>query len=317
MIKYIVKRLLLMIPIIIVTSFIIYMIFSFAPGDIVTSMKVNSKEKVEMRHKYHLDEPKVIQYFRWLKGAVKGDLGESYKLNQPVKRVINKYIWNSFYLQFISFILAVLIAIPIGVISATRKHSIIDSGFTILSLIGVSVPTFFLGLILIKIFAADLNVFPVEGMTTTGETLHGMNKILDIFYHMALPCIVLTFVNAATLIRYVRSSMLEVIKQDYMMTARAKGLKEKIIIYRHALKNAMIPLVTIFGMSIANLFTGAIITEEVFSWPGIGKLSLDAVFQRDYPLLMGINMIIVVLTFLGNLVADVLYAVVDPRIKYK
>lgn len=306
-----------MIPIIIITSFIIYMIFTLAPGDIATSMNISPKEKAEMRHKYHLDEPKVIQYCKWLYGASHGDLGRSYKLNQPVKSVINKYIWNSFYLQFASFILAILIAIPIGAISAIRKHSIFDSGFTVFSLVGISMPTFFLGLILMKWFAADLNIFPVEGMTATGENFHGIKRLLDILYHMVLPCAVLTIVNAATLIRYVRASMLEVINKDYIITAKAKGLNEKVVIYKHALKNAMIPLVTIFGISIANLFTGAIVTEEIFGWPGIGKLSLDAVLQRDYPLLMGINMIVVILTFVGNLAADVLYAVIDPRIKYK
>lgn len=319
MIRYMFKRLFAMVPILIAVSFIIYMIFTLAPGDAVTSMDAHmSKAKVtELKHNYHLDESRIVQYLRWSYGAIHGDFGISYKLKEPVVKIINKYIWNSFYLQFGSFILSIIIAIPVGVMSAVHKNSFFDGLFTTVSFIGISIPTFFLGLILIKWFAVDLNILPTEGMTTVGENLTGIKKVLDIGYHMILPCMVLTFVNSASLVRYIRSSMLEVINKDYIMVARSKGLKERVVIYKHAFKNAMIPVVTILGMSIANLFTGAVVTEEIFGWPGIGKLSLDAVFQRDYPLLMGINMITVVLLFVGNLAADIIYVLIDPRIKYK
>lgn len=319
MIRYMFKRLFAMVPILIAVSFIIYMIFTLAPGDAVMSMDAHmSKAKVtELKHNYHLDESRIVQYLRWFYGAIHGDFGISYKLKEPVVKIINKYIWNSFYLQFASFILSIMIAIPVGVMSAVHKNSFFDGFFTTVSFIGISIPTFFLGLILIKWFAVDLNILPTEGMTTVGENLTGIKKVLDIGYHMILPCMVLTFVNAASLVRYIRSSMLEVINKDYIMVARSKGLKERVVIYKHAFKNAMIPVVTILGMSIANLFTGAVVTEEIFGWPGIGKLSLDAVFQRDYPLLMGINMITVVLLFVGNLAADIIYVLIDPRIKYK
>ncbi|MCD2345410.1 ABC transporter permease [Clostridium guangxiense] len=320
--QYITRRLLQMIPVLIGVSFLIFMIFTFAPGDAVSSLvaahpNMSAVKIAQLRHLYHLDEPKLVQYGNWLVGFLHGDLGQSVKLNQPVSHILNTYIWNSFYLQLVAFIISTIIAIPIGVISATKQYSFFDSAFTVFALIGISLPSFFMGLLLMKWFAVDMRIFPVSGMTSAGMNYKGFKLLVDIAQHMFLPCLVITLINVSSLMRYVRMSMLEVIKQDYIRTARSKGLKEKVVIYKHALRNGMIPVVTILGMSIGTLFSGAVITEQIFAWPGIGKLTVTSINDRDYPVLMGINMIMVVFTLLGNLLADVCYALVDPRIKLK
>ena len=226
-------------------------------------------------------------------------------------------MWNSFYLAIASFIFSIILAIPIGVISATKQYSAFDSTFTVFALIGISIPSFFFGLLLIKWMAIDLRLFPVAGMTTTGSNATGFAYVKDVLYHMFLPFLVLTLSSVAGIMRFVRTSMLEVIRQDYIRTARAKGLKEKVVIYRHALRNGLIPVITLLGMSLPSLFGGAIITETIFAWPGIGKITMQAISVRDYPLLMGFNCLLAALTLIGNLIADISYAVVDPRIRYK
>lgn len=319
--RYITKRLLQMIPILIGVSLLIFLVFSLAPGDAVDNMAASSHMTVEkvaqLKHLYHLDQPKIVQYLYWVKDAVRGDLGYSFKYREPVSTVIKSYIWNSFYLSLAAFIASIIIAIPVGVISATKQYSIFDSTFTVIALLGISIPSFFMGLLLIKWLAVDIKIFPVSGMMNAGSTKTGMAMLIDVLHHMFLPFIVLTFHSVAGLMRYIRTSMLEVIRQDYIRTARAKGLKEKVVIYKHALRNSLIPVITILGMWIPGLFSGAIITEQVFGWPGIGRITLLAVDSRDYPLLMGFNMLIAILTLAGNLLADITYAVVDPRIRLK
>lgn len=319
MLRYIVKRLLQMIPILLGVSLIIFLVFSLAPGDMVDTMSatthLTAQKAAQLRHLYHLDQPKLVQYFYWLGDAIKGNFGYSMEYRQPVSHVIGSYIWNSFILAFASFIAAILIALPIGIMSATKQYSFFDSIFTVIALIGISLPPFFLGLLLIKWFAVDLGIFPVSGMITAGSNATGLARVGDILYHMFLPFVVLTFESVASLMRYMRTSMLEVVRQDYIRTARAKGLKEKVVIYKHALRNALIPVITILGMWLPGLFGGAILTEQIFGWPGIGRITLQAVNDRDYTLLMGFNMLIALLTLLGNLLADITYAAVDPRIR--
>lgn len=318
--QYITRRLLEMIPVLIGISIVIFFIFQLAPGDAVSGMmnpRMTIEMKQQLRHAMHLDEPKIVQYGYWVKGMLHGDFGTSFHYNKSVGSVMNDYIWNSFYLGILSFLLSVLLAIPIGVISATKQYSAYDNFFTVFALIGLSMPSFFFGLLLIKWFSVDIQLFPVSGMTSPGMHYTGFTAFKDVMYHMILPLIVLTLGSVASLMRYVRSSMLEVIRQDYIRTARAKGLKEKVVIYKHALRNALIPVITIFGFSLPGLFSGAVITEQVFAWPGIGPIQLIAINARDYPLLMGINMLLAVLTLLGNLIADISYAIVDPRIRFK
>jgi peptide/nickel transport system permease protein len=318
--QYITRRLLQMIPVIIGVAIILYGINLLAPGDPMSTMmdpRMSLETRQEIRHRLHLDENPVVQFGYWAKGVVQGNLGDSTVFKRPVTAVMGDYIWNSFYLSLASFILSLLLAIPIGVISATKQYSGFDYFFTVFALIGISMPAFFFGLLLMKWFAVDIHIFPVSGMTTAGNTYTGIKAFADVMWHMGLPLIVLTLSSVAQFMRYTRSSMLEVIRQDYIKTARAKGLKEKVVIYRHALRNGLIPVITILGAYLPVLFSGAIITEQIFGWPGIGPITMNAVSTRDYPLLMGINMLLAVLTLLGNLIADVSYAVVDPRIRLK
>jgi peptide/nickel transport system permease protein len=308
-----------MIPILIGTSILIFMIFNLAPGDFVSGGGGHRTAAMEaqIRHAKHLDEPEIIQYARWASQAIRGNLGDSFNYNKPVVTVINTYIWNSFILALSAFIVSLLIAIPMGVVSAVKQHSFTDSAFNLIALVGISVPTFFISLLFIKWFAVDLKLFPISGMTEAGSTTTGLARVVEVAYHMFLPFLVLTISQLAYTMKFVKASMLEVIKQDYIRTARAKGLKEKVVIYKHALRNAMIPVITLIGLSIPMLFTGAMITEKIFSWPGIGYITYTAVFVRDYPLLMGDTMLVAVLTLIGNLMADVSYALVDPRIRLK
>ncbi|MGV8982046.1 ABC transporter permease [Clostridium sp.] len=318
--QYITRRLLQMIPVLIGVSIVIFLIVQLAPGDALTGKMdkgLTAERKQELRHQMGLDLRLDQQYFRWAGGVLHGDFGESTNFKQPVGKVMNTYIWNSFYLAFLSLILSVLISIPIGVVSATKQYSRFDGFFTVFALIGISMPSFFFGMLLIKIFAVDLGVLPVTGMTTAGNVSTGLSYALNVARHMILPLIVLTLGSVAGLMRYTRSSMLEVIRQDYIRTARAKGLKEKVVIYRHALRNGMIPVITLLGFWLPGLFSGAFITETIFGWPGIGPIAINAVSGRDYPLLMGINILLAALTLFGNLIADVTYAVVDPRIRLK
>jgi len=320
MIQYTVKRILKMIPTMIVISVIFFAIINMTPGDFIDG-KANpnmSAEKIaDLKEIYGLDKPLPIRYVNWAKNAIKGNFGDSLKYKQPVTKVLNDYVWNSFYLAAISFVLSLLIAIPIGIISATKQYSGFDKTFTLLTFVSISLPSFFVALISIKIFSLDLGILPIGGMTTAGSKATGIASFIDILKHMFLPVFSLTLIQIGSWVRYVRTSMLEVIRQDYIRTARAKGLKEKVVIYKHALRNGLIPIVTFIGMSIPGHFAGAIITETIFIWPGIGKIGYEAILNRDYTLVMGFNMFMAVLTLVGNLLSDVLYAVVDPRIKLK
>jgi len=320
--QYITRRILQMIPILIGVSIILYLVFSMAPGNIVEQVAGNrpniSQKKIDDLNKaYGLNENIVVRYGKWAAKAARFDFGQSWKYKQPVSHVINTYMWNSFYLAISSFILSFVIAIPIGVVSATKQYSIFDQVFTIFALIGISIPTFFFGLLLIKWLAVDLKIFPVSGMEAIGSAKHGIARTLDVLHHMFLPLLVLTLGGVAGYMRFSRTSMLEVIRQDYVRTARAKGLSEKVVIYKHALRNGLIPIITIIGLGLSGLFGGAIMTESIFKWPGIGTVALNALNSRDYPFLMGFNMFIAVLTLLGNLIADITYALVDPRVRLK
>ena len=213
-------------------------------------------------------------------------------------------------------ILSIAIAIPCGVISATHQRTKIDYIVTVFAFMGLSIPAFFFGMLLIKIFSVELGWLPISGMVTTGMSYSGWAQIFDIAKHMILPMIVLGLMNTASLMRYTRSDMIEILKSDYIRTAKAKGVKRKAIIYVHALKNELLPLITVVTMQIPSLISGALLTETIFVWPGIGRLNYNAVMARDYPLIIGIVMMVAVISLFANLLADVLYVVVDKRVKY-
>lgn len=320
--KYIVRRLLQMIPILIGVSIILYCIVHIVPGNYILLQAHNSHmTAAQLQHLeslYGINDPFYIGYFKWLKGIVLHfDFGDSFVYKQPVTTVLGTYIWNSFKMAFPAFILELLIAIPCGIVSATHQYSKRDMTLTFIAFLAFSFPSFFLGCILQNIFALNLGVLPLSGLTTPGVNYTGFANVLDQAKHLILPVAVLTTISFGSLMRYVRMSMLEVTNQDYIRTARAKGLPEHTVVYKHELRNALIPIVTILGLSIPGLFTGAIITETIFGIPGVGYISFHAIQQRDYPLMLGFCVMVAVLTLFGNLLADIFYSLVDPRVKLK
>lgn len=310
-----------MIPILLGVSIIVFLLIACIPGDAIDATfgqsRLSAEKIAEMKAMLGLDQPTWLRYVNWLKNALQGNLGISTQYNISVITVIQKFIWNSFLLALVSFILEMAIAIPIGVLSATKVHSAFDVIFTVVAFAGISLPSFFLALLLQKGFAVDAGILPLSGMHSVGVSMNSGQYILDTVKHMALPVISLTVMQIGSTMRYVRTSMLEVINQDYIRTARSKGLPERIVIYRHALKNAAIPIVTFIGNALPGLFSGAMITETIFGWPGIGKIFLDSISQRDYMFMMGYVMLLALLTMLGNLLSDILYSVADPRIRLK
>ncbi len=306
-----------MIPILIGVSLFTFVLSRMAPGDPLmhyTDPDFTQEMREEMMEKMGLNRPIYVQYISWLREALKGNLGTSLKYrSESVVHLIKEKIVPTVTLTLTSLILAVMIAIPIGIYSAVKQYSIGDYIFTLGSFLGISVPSFFLALGLIYIFSLKLRWFPMAGMQTIGSSGGGF---LDIVRHLVLPVTALTLMRLAAFVRYSRGAMLEVISQDYIRTARSKGVKEKIVIFKHALRNAAIPIVTMVGMSIARLFSGALIIETVFSWPGLGKLSYEAVLQRDYPVLMGTTLLVALMVVVGNMVADITYSLIDPQIRY-
>ena len=318
---YVIRRVLQMIPTFLFIIVLVFFLNRAAPGGPVAGMmnpKMTAQDKARIERAMGLDQPVYTQFFNWVGEVAHGNLGYSTKYAKPVTSVIGSFIWNSFILALFSLILSLLIGIPAGIISATKQHSWIDNFLTVFSLIGISMPSFFFGLLLLKYFSIDNRWFPLFGMQN--QALRSASFFVqfgDILYHMILPGIVLGLGSIASFMRYTRSAMLEVIRQDYIRTARSKGLKERIVIYRHALRNAIIPIITLLGFWIPALFSGAVITESVFGWPGIGKVSVEAVNARDYGLLMAITMLGCFLLLLGMLLSDIFYGIADPRIKYE
>lgn len=319
MAKYIVRRILQQIPILIGVSILLFSIFHFAPGNPLGSLYLDPNMTVEqienLQKAYGLDKSAPEQYIDYIKNLLKGNFGHSIQLKQPVSKLIGERMWSTFYIAFVSLLISILIAVPIGVISATKQYSFFDSAGTIFALMGISIPSFFFALLLIKWFAIDIRWFPISGLKTPASNYPFPLNVIDILKHSVLPLTVLSLTGAGSLMRYTRSSMLEVIRQDYIRTARAKGLKEKVVIYKHALRNALIPVITLLGLSLPGLFSGAVIAEIIFVLPGMGKLQHQAVLQRDYPLMMGLNLFLAIFTLIGNLLADISYASVDPRIR--
>jgi peptide/nickel transport system permease protein len=318
--QYILRRLLHLIPTLLGITILVFLIITAAPGNPLSGLvdpNISAADIARRMEQLGLNNPWHVQYFTWLKETVSGNLGYSIRYKQPVSELIQVRLWPTFLLSFTSLLLSFLIAVPIGVLSATRQYSKTDYFFTIFAMTGLSIPVFFFGIAMIKLFAFDFRLFPIGGMMTAGlRHANWLEYARDVGKHLVLPLTVLSMAGIASYTRYTRSCMLEVIRQDYVRTARAKGLSERVVIYKHALRNALIPVITILGLSLPAVFSGAILTETVFVWPGMGLLNVEAVSTRDYPLLMGINLFLAILVLLGNLLADILYAVVDPRIRY-
>ncbi|MNO15016.1 Dipeptide transport system permease protein DppB [compost metagenome] len=318
--QYIIRRLLQMIPTMVGISIIVFAISAMVPGDYITARQnpnMTQEKADELRKIYGLDKPDYQRYFIWAGNMVQGNMGDSLQHKKPVTSVINDYVWNSFIIAFASLVLSWVIAMFTGVFSAKFQYSLFDKIITLLVFICMSLPSFFIGLVLIKVFALTFNIFPVGGMTTAGLNATGWDYVIDVAKHSVLPITVLTMLSTGSLTRYFRTSMLEVIRQDYIRTARAKGLKERTVIFKHALRNAMIPAITLLGFELPSLFGGAMIMEQIFVWPGVGHVYLNSINMRDYPFMLGFTIFLAVLTLLGNLLSDVLYGLADPRIRLK
>jgi len=304
------------IPILFGITILSFAIMKAAPGDPMALMMdptISAGDREKFIEKYGLDEPEHVQYLKWLGNMIQGDFGTSIvRKGTPVTDLIMARLPNTLLLMLVSTILALLISIPLGVLSARRPYSKLDYGITFTSFIGLAVPNFWLGLILIMFLSVNLGWFPTGGVMT----LNADFSLWDRIHHLILPAFVLATADMAGLTRYTRSSMLDVLRQDYMRTARAKGFKENRVVYKHGLRNGLLPVITIFGLMIPSFIGGAVVTEQIFSWPGLGKLFVDSAFQRDYPVIMAMTVISATLVVIGNLVADILYAMVDPRIEY-
>jgi len=318
--NYVIRRILQMIPVFIGILFILFFILEQAPGTPVSNMmhpKMTPEQKAELAQKLGLDIPWHERFVNYIKEAAQGNLGYSNTHKKPVTEVIGDYIGPTLLLSIVSLSISLILGIPAGIISATKQYTAIDNILTVVSFIGISLPSFFFGLILLKLFAVDVQLFPLFGLQDPLLMSNNpIDKFLDVAWHLVLPSIVLGLSSTASFMRYTRSSMLEVIKQDYIRTARAKGLKEKTVIYRHAFRNGIIPIITLLGFWIPSLLSGAVVTETIFALPGLGKISVEAAMNRNYPLILGINSLLTILTLIGALVADLLYAIADPRIRY-
>lgn len=319
--QYIIRRILTSIIVLFGVSFLLYGILRMMPGDFVEQMtsgnpSITAEQKEKMREQYGIGGNVIEGYVNWLKGAVKLDFGDSFKFKQPVMKAISERMWVSFSLAAIALIIELAIAIPLGVIAATKQYSKTDYTIVFFALAGISLPSFFFAALLRRVFAIGLKVLPLSGMVTARANYTGLAYYLDVGKHFILPITVFVILGVGSWLRYTRTNMLEVLNMDYVRTARAKGLDERVVVFKHAFRNTLIPIVTFIGAQIPALFSGAIITEGIFSIPGLGKAAIDAVNEKDLPFLMGYLVFLAILTLLGTLISDILYAVVDPRVRY-
>jgi peptide/nickel transport system permease protein len=322
MLRYIAKRLIFMAPMLVGITIICFAVMHLAPGsptDLQTQMnpRASAEAQERLRAMYDLDKPLYHQYWIWVKKLAVLDLGQSFSTDhRPVADKILERLPITILLNVLSLILILAIAIPIGVLSAVHQNSLFDKLTSVFVFIGFAMPTFWLALLLMILFGVQLGWLPISGIRSLNyEYLPAGAAFWDLIKHLILPVMLSAFGGLAGLSRYMRSNMLEVIRQDYIMTARAKGLSERVVIYKHALRNALLPVITILGLSIPGLIGGSVIFETIFAIPGMGQLFYMSVMARDYPVVMGILFIGAVLTLLGNLIADVSYAVADPRIR--
>ncbi len=324
--KYIIKRLIESIVILFFVSFIIYALMRCLPTSYVEamarqkSMQPGSKSFAEWMEQltamYNMDGSIISGFFRWIGSMLRGEFGDSWRWTVPVLEKFHDTVWLSFVMGLISFVLEILLAVPLGIIAATKQYSKADYTISVLALAGISLPTFFFASLLKLVFSVKLGWFDLYGLVGRSyDQLSTAGQILDKANHLVLPIITLVVVSMGSLMRYTRTNMLEVLNADYIRTARAKGLPEKKVIYHHAFRNTLIPIVTIVGGSLPGLFSGALITETLFGIPGIGFASYHSMVAGDIPFSMFFMVFTAILTLLGNLIADILYAVVDPRVR--
>ena len=317
MFRYILKRLLYAIPVFLGITFVIYTLINLAPGGplsvLAASGEMSLSDLEALKISMGLDKPIVIRYFIWLGDLFHGDFGISYRTSQEVSLMISQRIMPSLMLTGTGILAAMLVGVPLGIISAYKPNSVWDHISTFISFIGASVPNFFLSLLLIYVLAVKLKWFPTSGMQSSGMS----GNLLDLLHHLALPAFVCGIQPIGNYIKQTRSSVLEVLNEEYIKTARSKGLTNVVIVLKHAFRNALIPIVTTISLSIPFLIGGAVVTEQIFAWPGIGSLMITAITSRDYPVIMGVAVLICGVVLVANLILDLIYAALAPRIKFK
>ncbi|MBI4280010.1 MAG: ABC transporter permease [Armatimonadetes bacterium] len=309
---YILSRILQGLILLFLVSAVVFTVIHAAPGGpaLLNQPDTDPKLAQELAEQLGLTDPIPVQYARWLRNLLRGSLGKSYQHNLPTYALVVDRIPKTLLLSGVALLIAVLLAIPLGITSAVYRHSAIDALTTVGAFFGVSIPIFWLGIMLIIFFSVQLKVLPSSGMITVGAE----SSVRDLLSHLIMPALVLSTYPLAQLTRYVRSSMVDVLAQDYIRTARGKGLPEKVTLLRHGLRNALIPVITVLGVITPQILSGAVITETIFAWPGLGRLAVDSAITRDYPVIMGVSMLASTMVILSNLLTDVLYVAIDPRI---
>ncbi|MDP3787210.1 MAG: ABC transporter permease [Candidatus Omnitrophota bacterium] len=321
MVNYLLRRLLGLVPVLFGITVITFFVIHLSPGkptrlQAEMSPKITLEAREKLDRLYGLDKPIHVQYWRWINKLARFDLGSSFTDDRPVSQKIFERIPVTITINILSLALIFLIAVPIGIASAVRENSLFDKFSTIFVFLGFAMPTFWLALLAMSLFGVYLGWLPILGIKSLDfEQYSFLGKLLDLTRHLILPVSISAFGGLAGISRYMRTSMLEVLHKDFIRTARAKGLSERSVVYKHALRNALLPIVTIIGLSVPGLIGGSVIFESIFAIPGMGKLFFDSVMARDYPIIMGILFIGAILTLLGNLIADIMYACVDPRIR--
>jgi peptide/nickel transport system permease protein len=319
-IRYVIRRVLVSIPLIWALATLTFFLIRLAPGDplaIYYNPEIDPEVMETLRVRLGLDQPLHVQYVKWLGSLAHGELGVSFSHHRPVVDILREAIPNTLILTSWALALDLVLGVLIGVISAIRQYSWVDNTITVGALFVYSMPSFWLGLMLIIVFSLKLGWLPASQMESVdAEYMTTTARFVDRALHLVMPVFVLGIASAASVARYMRGSLLEVIRQDYIRTARAKGLPERTVVFKHALMNALIPIITLLGLYLPFLMSGSVITETIFAWPGMGRVTVSAIFARDYPVVMAMNLVAGIMVVAGNLLADILYGVVDPRIRY-
>lgn len=317
--RYIIRRLLQTIPLLFLLTIFFFLLIHALPGGperVLQNPNLGAAGQAALRARFGLDQPLPVQYLRWIGNFLVGDFGNSFADNQPVSAVLLQRFPNTLELFAVALVLALVLAVFLGLVSGVRQNSVTDYTLTVVSYFGIAMPAFLLGLFLQDLFGVQLHWLPTSGTATLGMNFDAFNSFFDHFLHLLLPMITLSILFIAGWSRYMRSSTIDVVKQDYMRTAQAKGVGPTSMLLRHALRNAIIPLITVVALDFGQIAGGATITEGIFAWPGMGSLFLDSLDKRDYPVLLATMLISAVFVITFNIIADILYAVMDPRIRY-
>lgn len=323
--RYLLKRFIYIVFVFFIISILMFFIYKLMPGDPVTMMLGEARNNMQpdayqelyerTKESLGLNGTLIEQYFRWMGNMLTGNFGYSTQYKQQVVNVIGTPMMNTVMLNLLSMLVTFIIAVPLGIATAVRKNGVFDKTVQVVTIIGYSLPSFIIALLAIFAFAVKIPIFPISGVRSAGFSGNTFQMMLDTLWHMALPVIVMSISGIGSITRYVRAAMIDVLRMDYIKTARAKGLREKVVIYVHAFRNALIPVVTIATAWVVSLFGGSIVIESVFLWPGLGKMLIDGLMQRDFSIVLTMQMFYVVLSLAGNVIMDIAYTIVDPRVR--